>query len=145
MTVLHPYYKLAYIKLAWGGAEEQAEERASGNRNVKNWQDEARKVLDTEVIVFSHPFFTSTDEFQMEKYWKSRPVAPPTATPTTPITGNDAASASASSMLEYHRYRQTLLAAEEDEGWEVELRRYLKDMPADVTADTDIIQWWQVH
>lgn len=44
--VLHPYYKLAYIKVAWGGAEEQAAERAAGNRQAKNWQDEARKVVE---------------------------------------------------------------------------------------------------
>jgi hypothetical protein len=24
-TVLHPYYKLAYIKMAWGGPEDQAQ------------------------------------------------------------------------------------------------------------------------
>jgi len=29
--VLHPYYKLMYIKLAWGSAEEQAKEQAEGN------------------------------------------------------------------------------------------------------------------
>ena len=48
-TVLHPYYKLAYIKLAWGGVEEQAKERAEGNQHTKNWQDEARKVVEAEV------------------------------------------------------------------------------------------------
>ncbi|KAF8221475.1 hypothetical protein L208DRAFT_1074551, partial [Tricholoma matsutake] len=41
LVVLHPYYKLAYIKLAWGGAEEQAAEKMAGNRNAKNWKDEA--------------------------------------------------------------------------------------------------------
>jgi hypothetical protein len=44
--VLHPYFKLAYIKLAWGGAEEQATEHAAGNKHTKNWQDEARKVVE---------------------------------------------------------------------------------------------------
>jgi hypothetical protein len=52
-TALHPYYKLAYIKLAWGGAKEQDEERAAGNPHAKNWQDEAQKVLEHAVrIVF---------------------------------------------------------------------------------------------
>ena len=32
----------------------------------------------------------------------------------------------------------------EHEGWEAELRCYEKDMPADVSLDTDIIEWWQV-
>jgi hypothetical protein len=50
-TVLHPYYKLQYIKLAWGGEKEQAEERAAGNRNAKNWQDEAKQILESMVRV----------------------------------------------------------------------------------------------
>src|SRR6267154_1774709 len=29
--VLHPYYKLAYIKMAWGGAKEENMEREAGN------------------------------------------------------------------------------------------------------------------
>jgi hypothetical protein len=48
-TALHPYYKLEYIKMAWGGPEEQAEEIEAGNMNAKNWQDEAQKVLETTV------------------------------------------------------------------------------------------------
>jgi hypothetical protein len=35
-TALHPYYKLEYIKMAWGGAEEQAEEIEAGNIDAKN-------------------------------------------------------------------------------------------------------------
>ena len=38
-----PYYKLAYIKLAWGGPVEQAAEIAAENPEVKNWQAEAKK------------------------------------------------------------------------------------------------------
>jgi hypothetical protein len=34
---------------------------------------------------------------------------------------------------------------EEEEGWEPELRRYLKDLPEDVTRDTDIVEWWGVR
>lgn len=49
MLVLHPYFKLAYIKLAWGGAEEQAAERRKGNRLAKNWQDKAQKILEITV------------------------------------------------------------------------------------------------
>ena len=40
-TALHPYYKLDYFQLKWGGAEEQEEELRNGNLNAKNWQDEA--------------------------------------------------------------------------------------------------------
>lgn len=52
---LHPYYKLAYINLAWGGAEEQEEDWITGNPNAKDWQDEALKIL----------------EHMMQGYWKS--------------------------------------------------------------------------
>jgi hypothetical protein len=50
--VLHPYYKFAYIKLAWGGEKEQEAERDAGNPHAKNWQDEARKVVEHEVSNF---------------------------------------------------------------------------------------------
>ena len=55
-TVLHPYFKLSYIKLAWGGPEEQEAERKAGNPFAKNWQDEARKIL--EDTVCDCPSFT---------------------------------------------------------------------------------------
>jgi hypothetical protein len=47
--VLHPYYKLAYIKLAWGGPDEQAAEIAAGNPYAKDWQDEAKKIVEMTV------------------------------------------------------------------------------------------------
>ena len=51
-TVLHPYYKLAYIKLLWGGAEEQAAEFDAGNFAAKNWQDEAKKIVENTVCPY---------------------------------------------------------------------------------------------
>jgi hypothetical protein len=48
-AVLHPYYKLAYIKLTWGGPEEKAEEIAAGNPDAKDWQDEAKKIVESTV------------------------------------------------------------------------------------------------
>jgi hypothetical protein len=51
-TVLHPYYKLAYIKLAWGGPVEQAAEIAAGNPRAKNWQGDARKTVEKTVRCF---------------------------------------------------------------------------------------------
>jgi hypothetical protein len=145
--VLHPYYKLEYIKLAWGGAEEQDKERAAGNQQAKNWQDEAKKVLETEVFD-RYLGFCLANKFQMEKYWKDRPRAPPAR--STLATDSDAgsiqvaaASSTGSVLSDFDRYRRTLVA-DGDYGWESELRRYLKDMPADVTAETNIIEWWQV-
>ena len=37
--------------MSWGGAEEQRKEREEGNLNVKNWQDEALKVVEKMVSV----------------------------------------------------------------------------------------------
>jgi hypothetical protein len=47
--VLHPYYKFEYIKLAWGGEKEQEAERVAGNPLAKDWQDEAKKLVEREV------------------------------------------------------------------------------------------------
>ena len=46
ILVLHPYFKLAYIKMAWGGAEEQEKEHRKGNTEAKNWKDEAQQILE---------------------------------------------------------------------------------------------------
>ncbi len=35
----HPYSKLVYIKLSWGGPEEQAAEIMAGNLDAKDWHD----------------------------------------------------------------------------------------------------------
>ncbi|KAH9036504.1 hypothetical protein EDB85DRAFT_1852371, partial [Lactarius pseudohatsudake] len=47
--VLHPYFKLHYIKLAWGGVEEQVKEQAKGNQYAKNWQEEALNIVERAV------------------------------------------------------------------------------------------------
>ena len=49
ILVLHLYFKLAYIKMAWGGAEEQEKECRMGIIDAKNWQDEAQQVLEKTV------------------------------------------------------------------------------------------------
>jgi hypothetical protein len=143
--VLHPYYKFAYIKLAWGGEKEQEAEREAGNPHAKNWQDEARKLVEREVSYFFKITIidnkSTSDWFQMEKYWKDNQVQAPTALSTDVTSGE---TGSASVLSDYDRYRLTLLSTVEREGWEAELRRYEKDMPADVSSETDIVMWWQV-
>lgn len=76
----------------------------------------------------------------MEHYYnlKNQPNTNPTPTLSIPPTDND------SVLSEFDRHRLTLLLGQEGEGWQAELRWYLKDMPADVTKDTDIVKWWQV-
>lgn len=75
----------------------------------------------------------------MEAYYQKRPRAPATTSLTTPTQAGAKELSS-----EFDRYHQSLVAMDDDEGWASELRRYLKDRPADVTKDTDIIIWWQV-
>jgi len=47
-------------------------------------------------------------------------------------------------LSEFDRYCLGRVTWDSEEGWASELQRYLKDLPADVTKDTDIIEWWQV-
>jgi len=49
VTVLHPYYKLSYIKHAWGGEEEEEAEITAGNIDTKNWQAKAWKIMENMV------------------------------------------------------------------------------------------------
>jgi hypothetical protein len=49
VSVLHPYYKLNYIRLAWGGEAEQQAEIKAGHDNAKNWQKEAEAIVESVV------------------------------------------------------------------------------------------------
>ena len=80
----------------------------------------------------------------MEKYWKNKQ---PSAPPTVSLTDTDQKSGNAGLALllsDYHRYRCSIMSTMQCEGWEAELCHYEKDMPADVSPETDIIEWWQV-
>ena len=72
-TVLHPYYKLAYIKMVWGGPEDQAQERAAGKVNAKDWHDKALKVIET----------------TMASYWQEPQLADKDSESTRNATGSD--------------------------------------------------------
>jgi hypothetical protein len=52
--VLHSYYKLAYIKMSWGGPNKQAAEIDAENFDAKDWQDEARKIVEKTVCCLLH-------------------------------------------------------------------------------------------
>jgi hypothetical protein len=59
-------------------------------------------------------------------------------------TGIPAPTQGESVLSEFDRFRLGRVTRDSDEGWSSELRRYLKELPADVTKDTDIVEWWQV-
>ena len=48
-VVPDPYYKLAYIKLSWGGPKEQATKIEAGNLDTKYWHDEAKQIVERTV------------------------------------------------------------------------------------------------
>jgi hypothetical protein len=79
---------------------------------------------------------------QMERYWKTRPNTTSTTHNPSPVV--TAERIEDSIISEFDRHRLTLVSQEQDGGWEAEIRRYLKDLPANVTKDTDIVEWWQV-
>lgn len=78
----------------------------------------------------------------MDTYYRQRPrtQAASTGTPTQDpqVEGSKTLSS------EFDRYRQQLVDIDDDEGRASELRRYIKDQPADVTKNTNIVTCWQV-
>jgi hypothetical protein len=132
-TALHPYFKLHYIKLAWGGAEEQAAEREAGNKHAKNWQEEALKIVEKAVsTLFEHlRCLMLNNNYEMGDYWKTRSQHPgPGSTPTQCSSEKDHEERFVS---DYDRHRLALLTEGVNEDWRLELRRYLQDIPAEVT------------
>jgi len=106
--VLHTCYKLAYIKLACVGAEEQEEEQAVGNPDVKNWQDEAWKIL----------------ECMMQEFFNSQPRVE-LAIAVTPTNMNPAPSCHASILFNFYHHLFSLVVKDDEEGWPAELCCYL--------------------
>jgi hypothetical protein len=82
----------------------------------------------------------------MEKYYMTRPGAKPTPSAALPSDTNAGflALTQGDVMSEFDRFRIGRVTRDSEEGWTSELRRYLKDLPDDVTKDTDIVEWWQV-
>ena len=78
----------------------------------------------------------------MYHYYQNRP----STITTLNVSAQTQASTSSETlnMSEFDKHRETLLAADVEEGWASELRRYLATMQRDVTKHTDIIEWWQV-
>ncbi|KAG6810893.1 hypothetical protein H0H87_010720, partial [Tephrocybe sp. NHM501043] len=105
--------------MAWGGEAEQDAERAAGKLDAKNWYDKVMQIV----------------EDAMHTYWAACLRAATAMAPKTqPVT---------IIVDDFNLHRQTLLTREDSEGWQAELRQYLKDVPADISRDTDIVEYWQ--
>ena len=128
--VLHPYYKLMYIEMAWGGADEQKMEREAGNPNAKDWHDEATKIV----------------EKTMAEYWDQ--MRPSTITKLASSSSSNPTS-KRPLKSEFDRHHCELLQQAsvwlDSGGWKTELRCYLNDIPTDVLKETNIVTWWAVH
>lgn len=121
--------------MAWGGAEEQAEEIAAGNRHAKNWYDEALQVV----------------EGAMQEYWNdveaeaTAVLRPPVNKPTAQPAGARHAETLES---EFDRHRRLLVEqanhTSSSMGWSAELRRYLTELSPNVSKNMDVISWWSV-
>ena len=49
-------------------------------------------------------------------------------------------------LSEFARHRQTRMGKKAVEGWEAELRRYLREPEPDLTSPHfDVVKWWQVR
>ena len=126
--VLHPYYKLTYIQMAWGGLEEQWKELEAGNPNVKDWQDEALQLV----------------EQTMQEYWEDSSISQPG--PSTPSASLPHPSTLQSEFNQHHLELIRSAGLHSDSGsWKMELWWYLEDLPKDFSKTTDVVQWWAVH
>ena len=126
--VLHPYYKLMYIKMAWGGPEEQKKELEVGNPNAKDWCDKALRVVERTLEEYWQDQVDSADNKTIKATTKD-PV------PSRPLT-------SEFNCHHHHQLQKPMWA--NSGGWKEELCQYLTDVADDVTKNTDIIGWWVV-
>ncbi|KIK91632.1 hypothetical protein PAXRUDRAFT_149084 [Paxillus rubicundulus Ve08.2h10] len=119
--------------MAWGGPEEQEKEIAGGNPNVKNWYDEALKMVENTV----------------QEYWKDGEASNGDRT-TNVAVALSASRNPAPEMLEseYDHHQRLLLeqaSRKPDLGWSAELHCYLNDLPDGVSKDMNIVEWWLKH
>ncbi|KIM61212.1 hypothetical protein SCLCIDRAFT_26022 [Scleroderma citrinum Foug A] len=125
--VLHPYYKLTYIKMAWGGADEQRKEIEAGNMNAKDWHDEAMKMVEKTVKEYWNNCRDSIAGDVDQQYSRSNHDS------SHPLKS------------EYDRHCRQLLektAIQVNTGrWKEEFRHYLTEIPSDVSKETNIIAW----
>jgi hypothetical protein len=120
--------------MVWGGPAEQRRDREAGNPDAKDWHDEALKIV----------------EKAMEEYWQALPESD-AESELDDLTARTAHATKRNTRRlesEFDRHRRMLIEqsrqSETGGGWNAELRRYLSDLPSDITKKTDVVQWWAV-
>ena len=99
-------------------------------------------ILETVVCYIFSIIHCESYTHQMVEYWSHQPMGDSISDSAS--TDMNTVSSGTSILSHFDQYRQSLVELAVDEGWAAELRHYLKDMPVDVTKDTDIVLWWQV-
>ncbi|KIM58358.1 hypothetical protein SCLCIDRAFT_128426 [Scleroderma citrinum Foug A] len=127
--------------MAWGGPEEQEQEIAAGNKNAVNWHDEALQVV----------------EKTMQEYWdettpgtgaNNATLVSDRTVPTEDASRHVPAPLGGTLESEYDRHRRRLIEQANRNtsmGWANELRRYLTELPNNVSKDMDVVSWWSKH
>ena len=142
--MLHPYYKHAYIKIAWGGPEEQAKEIAAGSPYAKDWQDEAKKIVERTVSSNSIPVELVANEMIhiLHRWWSTIETAHVSLmelatsfmmSPMLPFCQISTNTVNTSSPMMRRKVGPWSSAA-----------MYLSSMQRDVKKNTDLVEWWQV-
>ncbi len=118
--------------------------------DTKNWQDKVQKILETTVSCSqcSQTTCILISKWQVEKYYMMWPGAEPTISAgqselccmntESPTTGWGEL------ILTKFDWFHLGCVTWDNEGWASELWCYLKELPADVTKEMDIVEWWQV-
>ena len=79
---------------------------------------------------------------QMAEYYNNHPSTAPTV---PAVNASSATSTSTHVLSEFDKHCEILLLEDLEEGWALELHCYTSMMQWDITKDTDIFEWWQVH
>jgi len=111
---------------------------AAGNLNAKDWQDEARQIIERTVsCLIASILVNSQMTFQqMALYYKNWPLA---ATCVSSSQVDSSACNNAPTLSEFDKHCESLLSNDSEESWASELWHYLGDMEQDVKKDMDIL------
>ena len=115
--------------MVWGGPKEKRKELEAGNPFVKDWHDEALKIV----------------EATMQEYWEEPDQQPASTNHSTLFDTSAANDKTLESEFDCHFRHLIQWSSSSNSGsCAAELHRYLSDWPVDIMKDMDIIEWWSV-
>jgi len=82
---------------------------------------------------------------EVAEYWNNCPWATRANDPNgSPSPTGSLQEGSESLLSKYDQHCLMLISQEVDKEWAAELWHYLKEVPTDITQETDIVKWWSV-